>query len=211
MLRFDERRVYTNEIRRRNEASVRSYRSIPPPSQSFHESSFVEGDRMDIVTRNDRSINRVDRSPTIDLDNKILWKACAFWRRLETIRLSWSSGHLGWFRATLNPIAISPDAGGNGGIPLSSSPPLVHASGPLHPRHGHSPWWWPYHYTTFDRRPFLYPVCILVFAYLVCQCCIDRLEGGEGYDDSLSSNSIGTGKTTTRAGGWLEVGRILCV
>lgn len=78
MLRFDERRVYTNEIRRRNEASVRSYRSIPPPSQSFHESSFVEGDRMDIVTRNDRSINRVDRSPTIDLDNKILWKACAF-------------------------------------------------------------------------------------------------------------------------------------
>ena len=30
MLRFDERRVYTNEIRRRNEASVRSYRLIPP-------------------------------------------------------------------------------------------------------------------------------------------------------------------------------------
>lgn len=181
-VRLDERptgRVCTSEIGRRNEASVflSILSSVPP---SLVVSSRRRGrtklgcEAMDIVARPPkRSFVLIVSRGSIANDQSwwIFSKARAFW--FETIRLSQAwHGHV--VRATLNPIAISPNAGTEESSPLLLSTRAVrytHATA-IRLDGGH----------TITRLLIAGRSCTprLVFAYLVCQCCIDHLRGGRG-------------------------------
>lgn len=155
---------------------VRSSPLLAEPRQSFHESSFVEEDetRMGIVTRHDHSINRI---PWIDRQRSIL-----IINTLESLCILTLARNDPTFRSLGHRCSSHAESNcnfsqrGNTGI----RPPLLllstravrytHATA-IRLDGGH----------TITRLLIAARSCTprLVFAYLVCQCCIDHLQGGE--------------------------------